>query len=243
LFDLKRQYATDSQSQLQNKEREDFLSFQRNWNMKYIFFMIGLLFFVSCESKKPNESSAAALLILEGGFGLGGDTALNKVTTKEDSPGVFLTTVNATSTRNWVFVNLNGSGIQVLEADSWDLRFRRFLIGTNSGTSGSGSGAACKTGLTNFNAVTIVTTCSTSFQVDSIQSQTGGGGGAGDVNDSANPEMFEWYSYNNTILTAKSEVYIVRGKDGTKKYKVQMTDYYSMAGTSGYPTFRWAKLN
>lgn len=211
--------------------------------MKYFFLVIGLLFFVSCEAKKPNDSSAAALLILEGGFGLGGDTALNKVTTKEESPGVFLTTVNATSTRTWVFVNLNANGIQVLEADSWDLRFRRFLIGTNSGTSGSGSGAACKTGITNFTAVTNATACSTSFQVDSMQSQTGGGGGAGDVNDSANPELFEWYTYNNTILTAKSEVYIVRGKDGVKKFKLQMRDYYSTAGTSGYPTFRWAKLN
>lgn len=211
--------------------------------MQYILIIFLSFFLMQCEQKKQEDTAAAALLILEGGFGLGEDTALNKVSTKEESAGVFLTTVNATSSKNWVFVNLNGNGVQVLEADSWDMRFRRFLIGTNSGTSGSGLGGACKTGITNFSSVTNATACSTSFQVDSVQSQTGGGGGAGDVNDSANPEMFEWYTYNSTILTAKSEVYLVKGKDGTKKYKVQMTDYYSSAGTSGYPTFRWAKLN
>jgi len=78
------------------------------------------------------------------------------------------------------------------------------------------------------------------IQVDTNQSQDGAG--FADVNDSASPVLFNWYTYNNTILTAKNNVYVIRDSKGTSFFKLQMLDYYSSSGTSGYPKFRWAKL-
>lgn len=78
------------------------------------------------------------------------------------------------------------------------------------------------------------------IQVDTNQSQDGAG--FADVNDSASPVLFNWYTYNNTILTAKNNVYVIRDSNGTSFFKLQMLDYYSSSGTSGYPKFRWAKL-
>jgi hypothetical protein len=213
-----------------------------------LLILFNILLLVFCNSpKNPEDKVALALLIAEGNpnpVKVAETTpSLDKVTTVLESSGVFRTTVNASSTKTWILVNLKDSGKQV-ESDAWDMRFKRFVIGTNSGSSGTKQAGACDTGLLDFAIVTVSTSCKDggTFLVDSLQSQTGGGGGAGDVSEPANPALFSWYEYNNTVLTAKKNVYLVRGADGTSVFKLQMTDYYSQAGSSGYPTFRWSKL-
>lgn len=207
-----------------------------------------ILLLLDCNSK-PNtseEDAAVAFFLLssESNQSQNGNCSIreNSVIT---SGSPLVSEVNATSTRCWMLFSLNSGGIQVdPNSINWDLRLRRFVIGTNSGSSGSGQGGSCDTGLTDFANVTTGNrgNCATlsNFKVDSNQSQDGAG--FSDVNDSASPVLFDWYTYNNTILTAKNNVYVIRDSKGTSFFKLQMLDYYSSSGTSGYPKFRWAKL-
>ncbi|MCC5813949.1 MAG: HmuY family protein [Leptospira sp.] len=212
--------------------------------MKNLFLILVSITLIQCvpaTSSEGDDSAALVLLLLDESPTRNRnsqDMALDRVTT-ETVTGGNETTVNASSTRFWVYVDLKAGGVQVTETGSWDMRFRRFLIGTNSGASGSGQGGACDTGSTDFPSISSASTCT--FQVDSIQTQSDTGGNA-DVNDPASPALFEWYSYNETILTAKNNVYIIRGSDGSTRFKLQMRGYYSSAGTSGYPKFLWARL-
>ncbi|WCL49118.1 HmuY family protein [Leptospira sp. GIMC2001] len=212
--------------------------------MKLLFNTIIILLLIQCsfEQKQEEDDALVSLVALDilstSSNQSGEDTALDKVTTTQESSNVFVSNVNASSTKNWVFISLQSGGTQVLSTGAWDIRIRRFLIGTNSGTSGSGSAGACDSGSVAFNSVSSL---NCTIQVDSLQSQDGGG--FADVNDSANPALFNWYSYNNTILTAKNNVYLIRGTNGTSVFKLQMMDYYSSSGTSGYPKFRWSRIN
>ena len=72
----------------------------------------------------------------------------------------------------------------------------------------------------------------------------GGAGGTDTVDFEGADALKEWYDYNSSthVLTAKDDVYLIRSSDGGSIYKIQMTDYYSESGTSGYPTFRWESL-
>ncbi|PJZ43848.1 HmuY family protein [Leptospira brenneri] len=206
--------------------------------MKFLNIVLFVLFsvsFVNCTPKSSSDDgSSAALLLLT-----------DAVAATEG------TTINATSTTTWVHVNLKANAAIVGGADRWDLRFKRYNIATNSGTSGSGSGGACDTGSTNYFAEYSGSECT---KVVDVQLSSSGGGPISGSTESINPVIAApldltpmpagygtWYSYSNTILTAKPNVYIITGEDGAK-YVLQMLDYYSSAGTSGNPRFRWRKL-
>jgi hypothetical protein len=205
------------------------------------FIVLGLF---HCSQKQTETGTGALLLLLNEPItpSVPQVTSEARVTTTNESEGVFLTVVNASSTRTWIMVDLKSAGVQ--SESNWDLRFKRFVIGTNSGTSGNLSASACDTGKLIFAEVTALTSCKdgSSFEMDRLLNQSGGGSGAGDVSESANPALFNWYEYSNTVLKAKPNVYLIKGSDGSTVFKLQMTDYYSKAGTSGYPSFRWARL-
>lgn len=214
------------------------------FSIKFFLFGVVLPLLFSCAGKSSQEDNTSLALLLLGDINLVQTTneSLDKVTTTQEGNGVFKTVVNATSTKEWVYFRF-GDGKQTISTSiNWDMRFKRFIIGTNSGTSGSGSSGVCNTNSTDFGAINSKDVC-TSFSIDSIQNQTGSGTGFGDVNDSANPILFTWYNYNNTILSSKGLIYVLRSSSGDEFYKIQILDYYSQAGTSGYLTFRWAKLN
>ncbi|MCX7997389.1 MAG: HmuY family protein [Leptospiraceae bacterium] len=210
------------------------------------FFLLGailpLLF--SCAQKTQKDSMPAlALLVLDGNDILKTTNEnLDKVSTVNEGSQTFKTIVNATSTKQWVYFRFVDGKQVSSSSNDWDLRFKRFIIGSNSGTSGTGSAGVCNTNYTDFTIANNSIVC-TSFTADTQQSQTGGGVGMGDVNETANPSLFGWYNYNNTILTSKGLVYVVRNSFGNAYYKLQILDYYSQAGTSGYITFRWAKID
>lgn len=219
--------------------------------MKTKFLQIILFCFViiSCSQKENKEDPSLVLLLLNlessqitsNNSNKDCDIFENSIQQKGQQEYM----VNATSTRCWVLISLSPSITQMNPGSiNWDLRMRRFAIQTNSGTSGNGQGGACNTGFTNFSLVSSSNkgdcTNDENFKIDELKSQDGGG--FGDFNDSVNPILFSWYTYNTAVLTAKDDVYIVRGFNGFE-YKIQMTNYYSDAGTSGYPRFRYEPLN
>ncbi|TGL33412.1 HmuY family protein [Leptospira perdikensis] len=220
---------------------------------KHFSFVILLIvsFILNCSLKQDsNDDSSASLLLLAGGVESGIPcTAVptNAVVTT----GTYTTTVNATSSCNWVYVSLKSNGVKVESTSQWDIALKRFNIQTNSGTSGSGSGGACKSGSTNFASAFTGAECTA---VVDVRLSSAGGGPVTSSSESINPVMAApldltpmpagygaWYTYSNTILTAKTDVFIITGSDGAK-YAIQMLDYYSAAGTSGNPKFQWKKL-
>lgn len=157
------------------------------------------------------------------------------------------TVVKATSGTTYTYCDLGSlSTVDEFNA-SWDLRFQRFRISSNSGTvvtdGTTGTGGTCNTGSTDFASVTSTTACS--IQADKeVSSSVGGSGGTDEVTYDGSEALKDWYNYNgsNHVLSAKDDVYLIRSSDGTSFYKLQMLDYYDEAGTSGYPTFRWESL-
>ena len=213
--------------------------------MKFIFFLsIIILCGLNCigEKKASEDTLASTILLILPAFS---DSA-NSVTSSSgavdttQSSGIYTTVANASSTSEWVYVSLKESGKKATASSQWDIRFKRYVIGTNSGTSGSGSGGSCDTTKTNLLDHSINTsTCP--LVSDSSQSQSGEGG-FGTANESASPSMIFWYSYDGIshLLRTKNLVYLVRGNDGAI-YSLQMLDYYSSAGTSGYMKFTWKR--
>ncbi|MCW7492510.1 HmuY family protein [Leptospira sp. 2 VSF19] len=204
--------------------------------LKTIFIGSFLFLIINCiPEKSSDDGSSAAMLLL-----------VTEAVSASDG-----TTINASSTTNWVYVNLKANASIVGSGDAWDMRFKRYNIGTNSGTSGSGNGGACSTGSTDYLATYTGSECT---KVVDVQLSSSGGGPISGSTESINPVISApldldpmpagygtWYSYSNTILTAKPNVYIITGENGAK-YVLQMLDYYNAAGTSGYPKFRWRKL-
>ncbi len=157
----------------------------------------------------------------------------------------------ATSQGTWTRCDLATGGL-VGPAAGWDLAFQRFKIATNSGTSGVGTGGACKTGKTDFDAVHNLSESTGSgapdcphFSADqALEGETGGTGGSSVIVYNGSLPLREWFTYSifGHTLAPKKDVYIIRASDSAKFYKLQFLDYYSAAGTSGYPRFRYQEI-
>ncbi|XDD48572.1 HmuY family protein (plasmid) [Leptospira sp. WS39.C2] len=221
-------------------------------NLIRISFVIFLGFFQSfCSMNPKSEDSSAALLFL-----LSGENTNNLPCTAVPNnavvtTGSFTTSANASSACVWVYVSLKSNGVLTEATNQWDITFKRYNVATNGGTSGSGSGGACDSGSTNFSNTFNGSECT---NIVDVKLSSAGGGPVSASSESINPVMAApldlspmpsgygtWYSYSNGILTAKTKVYIITGSDGSK-YAIQFLDYYSVAGTSGYPKFQWKKL-
>lgn len=162
------------------------------------------------------------------------------------------TEVNASAYECWTYVDLKSGGAKTTVDGDWDLKFKRFVIGTNSGTSGSGSAGSCDSGKTASNFGTVAITdgdCNVDaptggMTVDEAQTASGGGG-FGSANESASPVLFEWYDYGQLdhTLNPKDKSYVIRASNGTSYFAFKMVGYYStVSGTSGYPRFDWKPL-
>lgn len=177
--------------------------------------------------------------------------------TAGSSGGVATLVVRATSQTNYTHCDLaTGARVEAGAGSGaiWDIRFQRFKAGTNSGTSASGSGGAaaggaCRTGVSDFAAVTSVSAfpgvASPDCPVFAVDTElVGAGAGGGSVAFSGSTVLKDWYTYNifTHALTARADVYIIRSSDGAEYYKLQMFDYYDAAGSAGYPAFRYARI-
>ena len=170
-----------------------------------------------------------------------------------NSDGVLKLEVRATSTTGTTYCDLaTGSRLEGNSGTVWDMSFQRFKYGTNSGTSGSGSGGACETGTTDFASVTNVIDFSGGIAPDcplfskdtNITTSSGGVGGAVSTTYNGNLAFDDWYLYDifTHVLTTRRNVFIVRSGDGGSYYRVRFTEYYNGAGSAGYPTLEAVQI-
>ncbi|MDF3821552.1 HmuY family protein [Leptospira sp. 96542] len=224
----------------------------KNKSIPFVILII-FSFVINCTMKPKSDDDSSAALLLLFGAEAGSTIPCTAVPANAvNTTGTYTTTVNASSGCAWVYLSLKSDGIKVESSSSqWDLALKRYNIQTNSGTSGTANGGACKSGSTNFASAFTGAECT---PVVDVRLSSAGGGPVSASAESINPIMAApldlspmpagygaWYTYSNTILTAKTDVYIITGSDGSK-YALQMLDYYSSAGTSGYPKFQWKKL-
>ncbi len=151
----------------------------------------------------------------------------------ESSGDHIITQVDATDAEVWIYMDLE-SGRQVDQGDdSWDLRFQRYNIAVNGGISGDADVGVAWVPEADLEGID--TAPASGWTTDAAD---------GDDDDEEPDLAFAtWYDYDpeTHILTPKSGVYVVRTADAD--YGVELLDYYSDAGTSGYPTFAWRLLD
>lgn len=172
----------------------------------------------------------------------------------QQSANVRVLRIRATSATGTTRCSL-ATGERVTEHASafWDIGFQRYRGATNGGTSGFGLGRACSTTQTSLDSVTSLSATAGAadpacphLAIDTqLTGSSGGAGGATDVQFSGSPAFHDWYTYDifDHVLKTRNYVYIVRSGDGNKLYKLQILDYYSNAGTSGFPLVRYAEVS
>lgn len=155
----------------------------------------------------------------------------------DEGDGVFVTLVDATSEEDWIYLDMaDGSQLDVSDPQAdgdWDLAFQRFHIKLNGGVSGSAGVEAVKLAETTFDEVEVA-------PADGYISDQADGD---DDNDHPDYVLQDWYDYNfmTHVLTPAVAVYVVRTADPVH-YKIQLENYYDEAGTSGYLSFRWSRI-
>ncbi|TGM11948.1 heme-binding protein HmuY [Leptospira selangorensis] len=200
-----------------------------------IFIILMATLTVFCGPSTGGDDGLAILAALEDG---GGGCIKAPGDTTTTGSGTLTTIVNATASGCWVYIDLKAGGVETTKSGTWDLRFKRFVIGTNSGTSGSGDGGSC------FNPsdtnLASVTGSDCTLEIDKLMSQTGGGG-FGTATENASPALWDWYDYDGTthILSPKARGYLIQGSDGVSHFGLEVLDYYDGASTSGFPSFKW----
>lgn len=142
-------------------------------------------------------------------------------------------TVDATSTRDWVFFDFEEGGVVESEfvSSDWDVTFKRTKVLTNSGvTNESGPGGAFDLG--EIALETADPPSSAAFAVDVL--------GGDDDDEPENPAIGRWYSYSfiTHIVDVKPNMYLVR-TGGNRDALVQFISYYCEDEESGCITFRY----
>ena len=159
----------------------------------------------------------------------------SRVTHLQESGGVKVTRIDARDEGSWVRLDLE-TGAEVKADAAWDLAFQRFGVITNGGASGSG-GAAVARLATSFDEVERAP--AEGYVEDAVD-----GADDDDYADSAFLGAEPWYAYDpvSHTLAPRQLVFVVRTAEGGH-FKVELTGYYDAAGTSGFPTFRWAAVD
>ncbi|WP_246051873.1 HmuY family protein [Leptospira idonii] len=180
--------------------------------------------------------------------------SLDKVVySRAETDGTTLTRINATNMDFYIYFSFRTNSqipFSSVNTTNWDIAFNRYKLATNSGTSNSfGLGGACLSNQTTVTAAASIDrssqncsdTPSTNFVIDAKTSTQGiGGVGAEFI---GNALLTDWFNYQIGNLTTKGLIYIVRsGAGSSSNFAFKIENYYSDAGTSAYPTFRWKKL-
>lgn len=155
--------------------------------------------------------------------------------------GSTTTVVNATDHDSAIFFDLETGEEKTPnnpeDSMGWDLSFTRFAIAMNGGVSGTGGVEAL---LLNekFEELSVA-------PIDGYETDQPDGPDENQDNDL----FFDrsgtvWYDYDpqTHVLTPRDVTYIVRSVEGYF-YKIEIEDYYSDAGTSGYLRFTWGPVN
>jgi hypothetical protein len=166
----------------------------------------------------------------------GGGGGAASVSHTDNGDGTTTTRVDATRMGEWVHLDLETRD-EVTAADAvWDLAFQRTKIKIDGGVSGAGGVEVAVVANTDFGAMAAAP--ATGYITDDPD---------GDDED-AEPDLAflrgeGWYSYDPAthVVSARPQVYVVRSVEDAY-FKLQLTDYYDSAGTSGFVTFRWAPI-
>lgn len=178
----------------------------------------------------------------------GNPNALDKIVfSRSNGDGSVTTRFNATNLDFYIFFHFEtNKQVPLSQKDTltWDIAFNRYKVATNSGdTNRFGLGGACLSNTNDFGVASSTSAASqgcATFTTDTVATTQGiGGAGASYI---GNALMTEWYNYTIGELSPKPNIYLVRSGTGTAIYAVKIENYYSDAGTSGYPTIRWKKL-
>ncbi len=150
-------------------------------------------------------------------------------------------TIDASDTETWAYLDLDKNALVMpakpAAASDWDLSFKRFTIATNGGGSGSGGVEVAVLKEAKFDDVIEVS--ANGFASDATDGS----------DDDEEPEYVMstgesgWYDYDPTAhtLSPRAHVYLVRTTTRAV-FKLEILDYYSEAGSSGYLTMRFAQL-
>ncbi|WCL49544.1 HmuY family protein [Leptospira sp. GIMC2001] len=163
----------------------------------------------------------------------------------EQSDGSIITLLRSTAADTWTNYSFQSRS---LSNSNFDISFQRFKVRTNGGaTNPSGKGGACRSNTTNFPGAGVTSTnlnC-TEFVLDiNGQAEVIGGGGASYVGSDVLTNFDTgWFIYDIPTLSPRMTVFVIRSFDGNRYYALQVIDYYSDAGTSGYPRIRWREIN
>jgi hypothetical protein len=229
-----------------------------NWMLQFLAVrLLVVLSLTACarqsEPFNPGEKiSQDALVFLASGTVPGKkllDDSPKIISTVQESPGVFITQVRSISYDIWTDVNLSSQSLRS-GSGPFDIGFQRYKVRSNSGvTNSSGLGGVCKSNTSSFPASGITATglnCGTSQFISDVAGQAevvGGGGASFNGSEVMTDFTNGWFIYNIPTLTPNFTVFVVKSGDGAKYYAIQVIDYYSEAGTSGYPKFRWREIN
>ncbi|MEC8025044.1 MAG: HmuY family protein [Myxococcota bacterium] len=206
--------------------------------MKVILWLV-LLLFVGCSSD-TDESDITPSTEADVAHSEGSDVAVpgsvptsELVTTAKNEDGSWLTAIDASSTLEWVYFDID-SGEEATADAGWDLAFQRSNIMVNGGVSGTGDVSVSVLPGVDFG--TLIQAPSAGYETDEAN-----------PDDVANPEYVfaadgGWYDYDVTThtLTARDRIYIVKSTDGGW-FKIKFEDYYR-GGDGGYPSFQWAAV-
>ena len=161
----------------------------------------------------------------------------------DSAPEVIEFMVDASSYSGWTYFSFDkGDTVRPSAPENsldWDLKFQRYRIGTNSGTSGSGEGGAVNVGKVDFDAYDEAP--ESGYVEDTIMTFTGH---EGEYKRSCNPVLLGWYEMVGMPPTfyPTDSVYVIKTADG-KYAKVQFLDYYYYDAEgnrhSGYITFKY----
>lgn len=150
-------------------------------------------------------------------------------------------TIDASDMEKWVYLDLDQNALvmpkKASSASDWDLSFQRFTIAMNGGVNGGGRVEVAVLKDAKFDDVTKVPA----------------NGFASDAPDGSDDDELPqyvmstgesgWYDYDPTAhtLSPRAHVYLVRTTTRAV-FKLEVLDYYSEAGSSGYVSLRFAQL-
>ncbi len=166
----------------------------------------------------------------------GGSSANNERLTHTRDGAALVTRVDATASDQWVYVDLDRGEMAGVAMEGWDLQLQRFKIKSNGGVSGTGGVEIARLAGVTFDGVTTVPTSGWLTDV------ADGADGNTDP-DYVFDQQDTWYAYNvmDHSLSPRDLVYVVRTTE-RRVFKLKLTGYYDMAGTSGFVSFRWQEI-
>lgn len=170
------------------------------------------------------------------------------VSTIPETEGQFVTVLRSVDFRRWTDFDFASRSLGS-EAGTWDIGFQRYKVRTNGGGTNPGAqGAACKSNTKSFpsqSTTSLSIGCGLGdFEEDRVaQAEVAGGGGTIFIGSDVFTNFESgWFTYQLPSLNPTMDVFVVRSRDGGRYYAVQIIGYYSEAGTSGYPSFRWRQI-